>query len=184
MIIRRINFCSPVRGQLAPSKHVTSCNFQALTMMTTMMTRSRCSIAMCLFHEGASASRSISSTGRKSHSAQSNTDVYPAEADVSKCAQEWMWLTTFLRSAVIKQRIGNGCLIEKHCLQDLQFLEVIFSRCHYLYSVASNGRTVLERQLGKDLEGTDRGLVEILFRYLPGGYEESHEENQSGKLMC
>jgi hypothetical protein len=34
-------------------------------------------------------------------------------------------------------------------------------------------------ELGKDLEGSDHGLIEVLSLYLPGGFEENQEKPQS-----
>jgi hypothetical protein len=35
-----------------------------------------------------------------------------------------------------------------------------------------------ERRVGKDLEGNDHGLIEVLFWHLPGGTEENHKRTQ------
>jgi hypothetical protein len=37
----------------------------------------------------------------------------------------------------------------------------------------------MKGDIGKDLEGSDRGLIEAMFRRLPGG-EENHTISQSG----
>jgi hypothetical protein len=44
--------------------------------------------------------------------------------------------------------------------------------------IASNGRIIIECSIGKCLQGSGRGLVEILSCNLPGGTDESHEEPQ------
>jgi hypothetical protein len=56
------------------------------------MTRTRCSITLCLLHENTSASRLISPIGRMSRSAQNKTDLYPTEADVRKFPCEFITL--------------------------------------------------------------------------------------------
>jgi hypothetical protein len=35
---------------------------------------------------------------------------------------------------------------------------------------------------GKDVEGSGRGLIEALFRHLPGGTEKMHEESQDSVI--
>jgi hypothetical protein len=41
--------------------------------------------------------------------------------------------------------------------------------------IASNSRVTGEYRIGNDMEGSGRGLVEILFKYLPEGTERNHE---------
>jgi hypothetical protein len=40
-------------------------------------------------------------------------------------------------------------------------------------AVASNDGMTAEWWIGKDLEGSGRGVIEVLYRHLPGGTEEN-----------
>jgi hypothetical protein len=44
----------------------------------------------------------------------------------------------------------------------------------------SNGRMIGERWTGKDLEESDRSLLEILSQYMPRGTEENYEKPEAG----
>jgi hypothetical protein len=55
---------------------------------------------------------------------------------------------------------------------------VIVRRYQYLNCIESNGMTTDEWSL----EGSGRGLFEVLSRNLPGGTEESHDKPKSGVL--
>jgi hypothetical protein len=48
------------------------------------------------------------------------------------------------------------------------------------YYAASNNRITDERLLGKNLEGSGRGLIKICDRDLHAGREDNHEEPESG----
>jgi hypothetical protein len=56
-------------------------------------------------------------------------------------------------------------------------LRVILLRCQWPDRTASNGRTILE--WWNDSNASGSGLMEVLFRNLPGGTEAKDENNQS-----
>jgi hypothetical protein len=47
--------------------------------------------------------------------------------------------------------------------------------CQYLYCISSNDRMFGELWIRKDLEGSGRGLIEVLSQHFPGGPEENYE---------
>jgi hypothetical protein len=59
----------------------------------------------------------------------------------------------------------------KNCVTNLSF------RCDYFFCVTDEGL------VGKALEGSGHGLIEILFQNLPGGTEGNHE-NVSEESRC
>jgi hypothetical protein len=54
------------------------------------------------------------------------------------------------------------------------------SSCDTLYNVDS--RMIGWRWIGKNLEGSDRNLIEVQYRHYPGGTEESHKSPSQGSL--
>jgi hypothetical protein len=57
----------------------------------------------------------------------------------------------------------------------LNFLWVIFGCYHWLDYIASNYMTINGWWIGKNLEGSGRGLFEVLSQHLSGETEENHE---------
>jgi hypothetical protein len=52
--------------------------------------------------------------------------------------------------------------------------------CPYTKCVTTNVRTIYERWIGKDLDGSGHGIIEALSRHLPGETGENHESPQYG----
>jgi hypothetical protein len=86
-------------------------------------------------------------------------------------------ISSFLRP-VLSKRISEKCLVNFNsppkCSLSVCLLSVTSRRCQELHPMASNGGIIHKGWSGRDLEGSDRGIIDVFPRYLPGGAEESH----------
>jgi hypothetical protein len=62
-------------------------------------------------------------------------------------------------------------------------LWLVLRRCQYLGGVASDGKIISERRIENNLEGSGRGIFEILSRHMLEEGEENHGKPQSRLLV-